>query len=77
MQDLIEIKPDLVTVSHFHGDHFDPYLLGFVRCARSTAQVERFTYKDVEVEGLASTHRGEPIDPRWPTNVIVAQYAVS
>jgi len=64
------IKPDLVTVSHFHGDHFDPYLLGFVRCARSTALVERFTYKDVEVEGLASTHGGEPIDPRWPTNVI-------
>ncbi len=66
---LPQIRPDLVTVSHFHGDHFDPYILGFVSCARSTAKPERFVFKDVNVEGLASTHGG-PIDPLWPTNVI-------
>jgi L-ascorbate metabolism protein UlaG (beta-lactamase superfamily) len=63
------IRPDLVTVSHFHGDHFDPFLLGFVRSARSTSKVESFTYKDVRVEGLASTHGGK-IDADFPTNVV-------
>lgn len=64
------IHPDLITVSHFHGDHFDPYLLGFVRCARSTSKAERFTYKDIQVDGLASTHGREAIDYAWPTNVV-------
>ncbi len=66
---LPQIRPDLVTVSHFHGDHFDPYILGFVSCARSTAKPERFVFKDVSVESLSSTHGGR-IDPSWPTNVI-------
>jgi L-ascorbate metabolism protein UlaG (beta-lactamase superfamily) len=66
---LPQIRPDVLTVSHFHGDHFDGYLLGFVPCARSTAKAESFAFKDVKVEGLASTHGG-PIDPSWPTNVI-------
>ncbi len=66
---LPKIRPDLVTVSHFHGDHFDPYLLGFLSCARSLAKPERFVFKDVSVEGLASAHGGQ-IDPSWPTNVI-------
>ncbi len=64
------IQPDLVTVSHFHGDHFDPYLLGFVRCARSTAKVESFAYKDLRLESLASTHSPHEFDQSWPTNVI-------
>lgn len=64
------IRPDLVTVSHFHGDHFDPFLLGFVKCARATARVESFTYKDVRVDGLASTHDPREFDPAWPTNVV-------
>ncbi len=64
------IQPDLVTVSHFHGDHFDPFILGSVQCARSTAKAETFTYKDVRVVGLASTHNPREIDASWPTNVI-------
>ncbi len=67
---LPDIHPDLITVSHFHGDHFDPYLLGFVRCARATSKAERFTYKDIEVDGLASTHSRDAIDYAWPTNVV-------
>jgi len=66
---LPSVRPDLVTVSHFHGDHFDADLLGSMRCARSTSKVERFTYRDIHVEGLASTHHGA-IDPDWPTNVV-------
>ncbi len=64
-----QVRPDLVTVSHFHGDHFDPYILGFVSCARSIAKPERFVFKDVSVESLASSHGGR-IDPLWPTNVV-------
>ena len=67
---LPEIHPDLITVSHFHGDHFDPYLLGFVRCARATSKAEHFTYKDIQVDGLASTHGKDAIDYAWPTNVV-------
>ncbi len=67
---LPEIRPDLITVSHFHGDHFDPFLLGFVRCARATSKAEHFTYKDIRVDGLASTHGGDAIDHAWPTNVV-------
>lgn len=64
------IRPDLLTVSHFHGDHFDPYLLGFVPSARSTSKVESFSFKDLRVESLASTHHGNEIDYSWPTNVV-------
>jgi len=70
---LPDIRPDLITVSHFHGDHFDPHLLGFVRCARSTAKAESFVHKDVRVEGLASSHGGR-IDLSWPTNVVYILY---
>ncbi len=67
---LPEIHPDLITVSHFHGDHFDPYLLGFVRCARATSKAEHFTFRDIQVDGLASTHSRDAIDYAWPTNVV-------
>ncbi len=52
---LPQVRPDLVTVSHFHGDHFDPYILGFVSCARSTARPQ-------------TDSAPKPVTYLWPLN---------
>jgi L-ascorbate metabolism protein UlaG (beta-lactamase superfamily) len=36
---LIDLKPDLILISHSHGDHMDPWTLGEYRAADGDAQI--------------------------------------
>jgi L-ascorbate metabolism protein UlaG (beta-lactamase superfamily) len=65
------IKPDAITVTHMHEDHFDDnFLAKNSNAKKSIAKPESFTIKDVNVIGIASSHMGDTINKDLPTNII-------
>lgn len=57
------IKPDIITVTHEHGDHTDKNFLAKNNTVKqSIAKPEAFTVKDVNVISIASTHSGDTIN---------------
>lgn len=64
------IKPDLITVSHTHYDHYDKKYIDAQTCRKSIARAEHFNVRDIGVKSIASTHRGNNIDPSNPRNVL-------
>jgi L-ascorbate metabolism protein UlaG (beta-lactamase superfamily) len=57
------IKPDVITVTHEHGDHMDKnFLAKNSTVKQSIAKPEAFTVKDVNVISIASTHSGDTIN---------------
>jgi L-ascorbate metabolism protein UlaG (beta-lactamase superfamily) len=65
------IKPDIITATHNHDDHADKgFLAKNSNVKQSIGTPERFTVKDVNVIGIASTHNGDIISKEHPSNTI-------
>jgi len=66
----LDLIPDIITVTHTHSDHFDPEFIEHTTCRKSIATVEKFNVKDIQIKGIASSHRGNIINQKTPNNVI-------
>ncbi|KAF5062707.1 Beta-lactamase superfamily domain protein [anaerobic digester metagenome] len=66
----LDLRPDVITVTHPHSDHLDPAFLDRHDCRKSISQVESFDLGDVHIYSIASSHRGSHISVKNPSNVI-------
>lgn len=72
-QKLFKIKPDIITITHNHGDHNDA---SYTNTYIDTAKI--LTYKtpndltldDIHVYSIVSAHTGNTLIPKLPTNII-------
>lgn len=62
--------PDLITVSHLHGDHYDEEYTAGSNCRKSIAQVDSFETSDLKMFSIPASHYGDSIDGSNPSNVI-------
>lgn len=62
--------PDLITVSHLHGDHYDEEYVASMNCRKSIAKAETIDLNGIKMISLASSHEGDPINYSNPSNVI-------
>lgn len=51
---LPELKPDLITVSHYHEDHFCPSFSENIPVLDFST--DNFCYKDIQIKGIKSFH---------------------
>ena len=66
----LDLIPDVITVTHTHLDHFDPEFIDHLKCRKSIGTVEKFNVNDIQIYGIASSHRGDIINQKTPNNVI-------
>ena len=66
----LDLIPDVITVTHTHSDHFDPEFIDHLKCRKSIATIEKFNVNDIQIYGIASSHRGDIINQKTPNNVI-------
>lgn len=68
-----DMQADVLVATHMHFDHYDadlwrsPLNKSAVKLA---ARPGEKVVKDVKITGIASSHRGDPIDPLVPDNVL-------
>ncbi|MDP4090727.1 MAG: MBL fold metallo-hydrolase [Bacillota bacterium] len=64
------IKPDIITSTHSHPDHNDQAFYDKNKGVKTSLyKVESFSFKDIKVSSIASTH-GDTINKDNPSNVI-------
>lgn len=63
-------KPDLITVSHLHGDHYDEEYISRMNCRKSISKVESIEMEGIKMISLPSSHDSFGIDTLNPSNVI-------
>jgi L-ascorbate metabolism protein UlaG (beta-lactamase superfamily) len=66
----LELNPDIVTATHTHTDHMDPKFMDNIDCKKSIGRLDRYSIRDVDVYGVASSHKGNLVDKQFPDNVI-------
>ncbi len=65
------VEPDIITSTHSHNDHQDTKLeKKFPDCRISKWTLESFEVDDVKVKSIASSHSGDTIIEKSPTNLI-------
>lgn len=69
-EDELDLRPDVITVTHPHSDHIDPDFLDRHNCRKSISRVESFDVADVHIYSVGSSHRGSHISVKSPSNVI-------
>ncbi len=62
--------PDLITVSHLHGDHYDEEYTASSNCRKSIAQVDSFATSDLKMYSIPASHYGDSVDESNPSDVI-------
>jgi L-ascorbate metabolism protein UlaG (beta-lactamase superfamily) len=72
-QDMLQFKPDVITITHGHQDHNDA---GFINAFDDTAKIlqyrktEDLTLDDIRVYSVLSDHVSDSINAESPTNMI-------
>jgi len=66
----LDLNPDVVTITHTHSDHKDDNFTDKLNCKKSVSTVEKFDIKDININSIASSHRGNNININDPNNVI-------
>jgi len=69
-EDELDLRPDVITVTHPHSDHIDPDFIARHNCRKSISTVESFDVADVHIYSVGSSHRGSHISVKSPSNVI-------
>lgn len=64
--------PDLVTVSHLHGDHYDEEYTAASQGRTSISKVDSFETSDMKMYSIPASHYGDSVDRSDPSNVIYA-----
>ncbi len=62
--------PDLITVSHLHGDHYDEEYTASSNHRTSVAKVDSFETSEIKMFSISASHYGEPVDRSNPSNVM-------
>lgn len=70
VQEELDLNPDIITATHTHKDHVDPKFVDSLNCIKSIGEVKSHDVHDVHVYGVASSHKGNLIDQKNPSNVI-------
>lgn len=62
--------PDLITVSHLHGDHYDEEYTVKSDCRKSIAKVDSLETSDMKMFSIPASHYGDSVDESDPSDVI-------